>query len=235
MSAVVVVSAITSAVVCGAIMLGVHAGGTLFDTEPRPVPDLSGMTLESAATALSGARLTLVVAGEEHHETFEAGRICRQEPRVGSQVPPDTSIQVWSSLGPEPARVPAVIGMAVEAARAAIEDAGLRVGTVTEEEGDGTPGAVVRSSPGSSEAVARGSSVDLVARPAVVLVEVPDLVGESSRTAREMIVAAGLVVGDVRVRFDDIRAPYVVLSQDPEAGARVPAGSTIHFVQNEGD
>lgn len=235
MTAVVVVSAITSAVVCGAIMLGVQAGGTLLDTDPRAVPDLSGMTTESAGAVLSPMRLRLVVAGEEHHDSFGEGRVCRQEPRVGSTVAPETVIQVWTSLGPEPARVPVLAGMSRDEARAALEEAGLRAGALTEEPGPGEAGSIVRSSPAAGESLARGASVDLVARPTMTLIEVPDVVGESIRRAREMIAEAGFTVGEVRVRFDDIREPWVVLSQEPAAGTQAPAGSAIALVQNEGD
>jgi eukaryotic-like serine/threonine-protein kinase len=235
MGSVVVVSAITSAVVTGAVLLATHIGGTLFDTDPRAVPDLSGTTVDSAGTLLTAQRLTLVVAGEEHNAQIAAGRICRQVPQSGSQVPPSTPIQVWSSLGPEPARVPEVAGMTLDAAIAALSHAGLRRGTLSEESGPGAPGSIVRSSPAAGTDLERGAAVDLVARPSTVFVEVPNLVGQSRRTAREMITQAGLTVGEERMRFDDLRAPYAVLSQDPAAGAQVPQGSPINLVENEGD
>jgi beta-lactam-binding protein with PASTA domain len=235
MGSVVAVSAITSAVVSGGILLGVFAGGNLMDTEPRAVPDLAGMTAENAGSVLRSQRLSLIVDGEEHDPQIAAGHICRQEPRSGSQVPPDTAIHVWSSLGPEPTHVPSLAGLSLSDARSALSEAGLELGAVVEQPGEGAPGSVVRSTPAAGQAVERGATISLVTRPTVVEVQVPLVVGQSVRRARELIVAAGFVVGQERTRFDDMRGPFVVLAQEPEGETMAPQGSAVNLVVNEGD
>jgi len=231
---VVLVSTITSAVVSGAMLLGVQVGGSLVGGEPVAVPDVVGMSPEGAGAVLRERGLRLLVDGEMHDSDVEPGEICAQEPGPSSHVPPDTMIHVHTSSGPEPIPVPALAGRMVAEAERAIREAGLVVGEVTEEEGDGEPGTVVRSEPVAGESLVAGGTVALVARPEQQLVEVPDVTGRSIRQAREAIGEAGLEVGRVRYRFDDLRRPYQVLSQDPEGGEEVEPGTEIELTVNEG-
>jgi beta-lactam-binding protein with PASTA domain len=66
-------------------------------------------------------------------------------------------------------------------------------------------------------------------------VDLPSFIGMPSRRARQQIQELGLEVGTIRQRFDDLKPPYVVLGQEPPEGTRVPLGSTVGLVINEGD
>lgn len=230
---VVIVSAITSAVVSGGIMLGVQSGATLLEP-PQPVPDVIGMTPAGAGALLQDQGLTLMVDGETHDPDVEVGMVCSQEPLSGSQLERGQVVHVQTSLGPEPVRVPRISGRTVSEASDAIEAAGLSVGEITREEGDGQPDTVVRTEPAGGDRVEPGSSVALVALPATRMIEVPEVVGHSIRRARSAIEEAGLTVGEETHRFDDLRGPYIILEQDPEAGAEAPEGSAVDLVINEG-
>jgi serine/threonine-protein kinase len=233
LGAVVVVSALTSAVVSAGILLGVQSGVTLLEP-PQPVPDVTGMTPTGAGALLQDQGLSLMVDGEVHDPDVEVGHICRQEPRSGSHLERGAVVHVHTSLGPEPVTVPRVAGRAVAEATAALEEAGLTVGGVTREEGEGEPDTVLRSAPAAGERVEPGARVALVALPATRMVEVPDVGGQSVRRARSALEEAGLTVGEERRRFDDLRRPYIILEQEPEAGAEVPEGSAVNLVVNEG-
>jgi len=230
---VVIVSAITSAVVSAGILLGVQSGMTLIEP-PQPVPDVTGMTPTGAGALLQDQGLSLMVDGEVHDPDVDEGSICRQEPRSGSHLERGEVVHVHTSLGPEPVLVPRVSRSTVAEASAAIEEAGLTVGEVTREAGAGEPDTVLRSTPAAGERVEPDSRVDLVALPAQRMVEVPDVGGQSIRRARAAIEEAGLTVGEETRRFDDLRRPYIVLEQDPEAGAEAVEGSAVDLVVNEG-
>ena len=230
---VVLVSAVTSAVVSAALILGLTSGEALF-AEPEPVPDVIGMSTPGAGAVLREQGLILMVDGEAHDPDIAIGDIASQEPRPGSHLERGAAVHVRTSLGPEPVRVPRLSGRPLAEARSAIEEAGLIVGEVTEEAGAGAPGAVVRSTPVAGELVLPGSDVHLVARPTTRMIEVPALTGQSIRRARSLIEEAGFTVGEETRRFDDLRPPYIVLSQDPAAGAEAAEGSAIDLVVNEG-
>ena len=139
------------------------------------------------------------------------------------------------SSGPDLIRVPDVHGLPPGPARARLLNAGLRPTEPLIAGGEGAPGTISSSDPSAGEEVQRGTEVLLTIVPEVTTVEVPDFTGQSIRRARAAIEEAGFVVGETRQRFDDLRAPYVVLSQTPEAGTQAEPGSTIDLVMNEGD
>lgn len=78
----------------------------------------------------------------------------------------------------------------------------------------------------------RKTEVVPTAAPERRLVTAPDVVGQSSRAAREAIAAAGPRVGEIRHGFDGDRDPYIVLRQTPAAGASVEPGTAVEVVIN---
>lgn len=229
---VVIVSAITSAVVSAGIMLGVQSGVTLLEPPP-PVPDLTGMTPVGAGALLREHGLSLIVDGEVHHDDVDPGEICRQEPGSGSQLARGEVVRVYTSMGPEPVSVPRLLGRTVAEASAALEAAGLQVGEVTREAGEGEPDTVLRTSPAAGTRVDPGTTVSLVAMPAQRMVQVPNVGGQLVRRARAAIEEAGLTIGQQTTRFNDLRPPFIILAQTPEAGEEVPEGTAVDLVVNE--
>jgi serine/threonine-protein kinase len=128
--------------------------------------------------------------------------------------------------------VPNIVGQALEAAQKALEEAGLKAGTLTEGE-TGEPNTVTAVSPAVGAVVEPGSAVALtVARPKVV---VPKLLNKRMSLVREALEKAGLVVGDVSEIYNSRRRGNVVLTQDPEGGAKVAPGTKVNLVINQGD
>ncbi|MDT8434846.1 MAG: PBP1A family penicillin-binding protein [Anaerosomatales bacterium] len=70
-----------------------------------PVPDLEGMTLAQARSALENTGLGLAAA-EVFHDTVPAGTIISQEPAAGDKVKPNTMVTVQVSKGKDPTPPP---------------------------------------------------------------------------------------------------------------------------------
>ncbi len=66
------------------------------------VPDLVGMPLEEAVSALTAAGLAAGSAAQQFSETVPEGSVISQNPRGGASVPPDSAVDLVLSLGPEP-------------------------------------------------------------------------------------------------------------------------------------
>lgn len=227
--AVFLVSAITSALVSAGVVLAMTEGFRLVPDEE--VPELAGLSIDGARGVLDARGLRLVQRGERHDPEIAEGMIAGQEPGARSVVRSGAEITVFVSLGPDLIEVPDLTGLHAPAASARLMNVGLRA--TTREGGDGEPGAIASMRPIAGTRVERGTEVELTIVPAQTLITVPDLAGISSRTARETITEAGLVVGQVRTAFDDNRSPYVVLRQTPAAGAQVEPGTAIELVINE--
>ena len=228
---VVGVSAMTSTIVSVVLVLGLT--GRLPFFADQEVPDVQGVSLEAARDMLEARGLRAVHRGERHDDDVQEGAVAEQQPRAGSLVPGGSEVSLIVSLGADLVEVPDVVGLTAAPARARLINAGLRVSSTTREGGAGSPGSVWSTTPAAGERVARDTEVLLTIVPEHEQVLVPDVVGQRTRAAREAIIAAGLVVGRETHGFDDIRAPWIILRQSPEAGTEVDPGSAVDIVINE--
>ena len=91
------------------------------------VPDLTGLTLGEASTALGEVGLTLGSRTPEPSDTEDIDRITRSEPAADTEVAPGEVIDVFVSTGPELVTVPDVSTgcLAIPQARRDLEAVGL--------------------------------------------------------------------------------------------------------------
>lgn len=142
-----------------------HAVSVVVSEGPQPVavPDLTGMTVEEAASELEATGLQLDVSGSEHSASVEAGRIISQDPAEGDVLPGSTVTAV-QSLGPMMIEVPDVTGQPQNEARRELEAAGFEV-EETEILGDffgSREGRVRNQSPESGAEAPEGSTVRIL-------------------------------------------------------------------------
>ena len=138
--------------------------------------------------------------------------------------------------GADEVTVPDVTGMTVERAGAALADAGLATGKITQVQStEGPEGTVTAQSPAAGDMANTGSPVDLevVAKPAPAAVAVPGVVGSSQALAESTLTGAGFVVVVSQAESDTVPAGTVA-SQDPQAGVMAEQGTTVRIVVSTG-
>jgi beta-lactam-binding protein with PASTA domain len=82
-----------------------------------------------------------------YSDTIGVGRVVSQNPYAGISVARGTAVMLVISLGPTPIEVPDVVGLALDAAQAALTDAGF-TSTVAEVFSETVPaGSVVSQAP----------------------------------------------------------------------------------------
>lgn len=94
---------------------------------------------------------------------------------------------------------------------------------------DGDPQRMAPMSREEAGAIRR--TIEEVAR--AITIEIPDVRGRAEGEAREILAAAGLVVGRVDRRMSGQVPPGAVLSQSPEPGRSVRAGTPVSLVVEE--
>jgi serine/threonine-protein kinase len=110
--------------------------GTAVDTfvsqgpAPRVVPDLSGMSIESATTALTDLQLT-INRGDDQFSTVAAGGVATQSPAAGESLARGTAVTVAISKGPDLVAVPQLGTLKFDKVGPALEAAGFVLGTVS--------------------------------------------------------------------------------------------------------
>lgn len=197
---------------------------------PVPIPDLRGLTVEQARTALLNLGLTIGNISYVTDPLVPADTIISSVPAFGQSVLSGATIDLTVSQGKGTNPIPDFSGKTVDEARAVLEAAPYEV-NVDEiiEASDTVPiGSVIRTSPVAGAEVAKGATVTIYVSNGRAPIPVPPVIGLTERQARPLLTSQGLIV---RVEYVDVSPESGddkrVLDQTPAAGTDVPVGSEV--------
>jgi serine/threonine-protein kinase len=205
----------------------------LFSGPPAPekvqIPtNLVGQSPTAASNALIARRLKVNNPPQEVESTVaEKGKVMSTNPPVGSTVDENTTVTLTIGKGPVSVTVPAVAGMTVDEATAALAGAGLEAGkTVDANTTDSSQvGKVVGSSPGPGKTVPGGSKVDLQVGKQATGEELPDYSGRRVEDVENDLKDKGLNPVRPNGADDDDQ----VTGTSPPAGTPVAEGGTVQI------
>lgn len=196
---------------------------------PHEVPQVVGDKQQDAQTSLEDAGF-LVVLRSVFSER-DPGLVIETEPPSGSRVRRGSEVILVVSKGPELTDVPVLTGSTIEQATAALETAGLVVGTVKEQSAKAVKGMVLEQDPAPGRA-RRGDPVNLVVSTGPKMVDVPVVTNKQVADAKSALQSVGLSF-IIEEQFSD--GPVgTVLSQDPSGGKKVEEGSSVKLVVSKG-
>jgi len=189
------------------------------------VPNVVGQTLPNAQATLQAASLSIGTPTEKVTGAQEQ-TVIEQIPAAATPAPRNSAVD----LVLEAARVsvPRVLGSTRTDGTTTLTNAGLVVGTVTEDVTNAAPGTIIRQNPAENTRVTRGSTVNLVLEAAFIAV--PPVTQIALGEAQNRIVQAGLRVGAVnRIQVPGGRFPFpdFVVDQAPGVGTMVRRGSMV--------
>ena len=125
------------------------------------VPPVLGLTQALAQDAIEKAGLEVGDVREQESQSAR-GAVLETSPAVGTAVPPSTRIDMVVSSGPPAVEAPDVVGQSYGAARAMLEQVGLRIGDVTTDSlATGIPQTVISQTPAAGARLAPGTRVSL--------------------------------------------------------------------------
>jgi len=110
--------------------------GTAVDTfvsqgpAPRVVPDLTGMSIESATTALTDIQLT-INRGDDQFSIVAAGGVATQTPAAGDSLARGTAVTVAVSKGPDLVAVPQLLNLKFDKVGTAVVNSGFVLGAIS--------------------------------------------------------------------------------------------------------
>jgi serine/threonine-protein kinase len=209
----------------------IRPGSANIPDSARVVPDVTDMAYSKATEALAAEDL-LSERIDEASDTISAGNVTRTDPAAGVSLSPGQTVSVYVSRGEETSVVPTLVGLGQDAARGAIEGAGLVVGTVTQQNDPELEGGTVISASEEADAtVPRGSTVDLVVASGRVVII--DVTGYTIDAATRELQAVGLTVEPVDDAACPATEPRTVRSQSIAPG-EAPVRSTIQLVSCSG-
>ena len=211
------------AAIIGALFIGqfVFGGSNVAQVQ---VPNLDGLTVEQATSTLQDYDLRL---GAQTPEVSDRpiNTIIAQQPAAGESIEAGQSVNVTVSSGLEQVTVPQLVALtSVDAARIALQDAGLVLGALKERNSQQPAGYVLAQSPEEGTQVDAGSAVDIEVSSG--LVKVPQVTGSSEAQARSDLAQAGFDVQVVEIE-DSTVSGGTVLAQSPQGGELLPRGSVV--------
>lgn len=155
------------------------------------------------------------------------------EARVNNGGPIASAVEAFVRC--TPLLVPDLENQTLAAATTLLSNAGLALGSQTQETSATVPaGSVIRHSPVAGTEVAPGSSVNLVLSSGPPPGTVPNVVGLTQAAATTAITNASLALGAVTQQSSSSVAAGNVISQSVAPGQVLAAGSTVDLVVSSG-
>jgi len=186
------------------------------------VPDLAGLSIEEATTAINGAKLKVGRVTEKFSATQEAGLLIDGSPASGSDVRKDSTVDLIVSKGIEQVALTNYQGKTSDEAQNELTSAGLVVSSQYEYSDTVPIGTIISQTPGDVTNVAKGEKITLVISKGPSKIFVPNVYSLSKLAATKILEDLGF-----KVDYRYIAKKKTVTNISPKVGAAVKPGSTI--------
>ncbi len=198
------------------------------------VPDVAGVSPETAREEIRSAGLTYDLAEEEiYSDDADRGTVAETDPEIGSRLSPGDSVTVFLSMGPQTMDMPDLVGEDVANATKDLEDLGFAAEDIVQEEVDARevpPGEVIETNPEAGATADREGSITLTISRGI---PVPAVVGEELDDARSTLEDLDLEVEVVEEESEDVDEG-VVISQLPDTGTSLGMNGTVTLTVSSG-
>lgn len=193
--------------------------------ERYPMPTVVGEQLDAAEALLTTGNLALGEVTEQWSEEAPNGQVLSASQDAGTQLKPDTPVNLVVSAGREPIRIPDHVGGQAAAAQEELGGLGFEVEVTEEHHAEIPAGVVIRQDPREGTGH-RGDTVTIVRSLGPVMVEIPSVrllsADEATRKLEDL---------DLRVKVErntDFPIPLDIASgTDPGEGESVPVGTEV--------
>ncbi|MFV0451117.1 MAG: Stk1 family PASTA domain-containing Ser/Thr kinase [Propioniciclava sp.] len=197
--------------------------------ERYAVPELVGISLEQATTALTNTHLQVGEVTEKYHDSTPAGEVMAQGFDPEEEVKRDTAVDLTVSRGPAPVKAKDFTEKSLSALKTWAEKNAITVAT-SEQHHDSIPAGSVISQEPVEGTLHRGDTVTAVVSKGPVMVAIPTgLRGKGAANVKKQLEDLGFTTKYNRL----VNGPFgIVLRLDPREGTEAPKGSliTIHVV-----
>lgn len=212
-------------IIAGAIFLALiaAAGATAFfyagnwlRTDDVVVPPLVGKDIDEVKAVLEDLELKINVT-ERFDSDVPINTVRTQSPSAGIKVKKGQTINVTVSAGSRLAKVPNLINQNGYDAKLLLSQANLEVGEVNEEFSDRPIGVIIDQNPRAGLEVPENSEVNYTISKGREFAEVlmPNLIGLTVESAREMLNPLGLSIGTVGERNSQFTAGLIIEQSIP--------------------
>jgi serine/threonine-protein kinase len=200
------------------------------------VPDLSGMSLDTAAQTAAPLDLVIQVVDQRHDPRVPSGRVMEQMPTPGSNVRRGRKMKLILSLGGKVLSVPDLVGHASRAVAIELRQEGFVPGDEARVSSyEFARGKVLAQVPAAAAAVVPSSRVHRLVSdgPPPSTWVMPDLTGKTRFEAERWISLCGFRRGVVSRAQTAGATPGIVVAQLPQAGYPIRSKDIVELVVAE--
>lgn len=192
--------------------------------ERYEMPPVVGLLLADATTAINRANLTVGKVTESWSDSVASGYVMSAAQDKGAKLKKSTAVDLVVSKGPQPIKIPSVVGEESSTAKSKLSAAGFVVTESSEHHSSVPAGKVISQDPASGEGK-KGDEVKLLVSKGPVMVEVPQVRYSAVAEAKRKLEEAGF-----KVEVKDLGGPFrlgIAAGTNPAGGEMAPEGSTI--------
>lgn len=197
---------------------------------PIPVPNLTGLTIDQARTALFNLGLTIGIVTPQNDPTAPENTIISTMPKSGEQVLGGATIDLVISQGSGVIKIPDVQGQTTQAARSVLEGEPFKFLVTVVEEASATvdAGRITRTSPSIGGETTKGSALTIYVSTGQATTAVPLVSGLTEAQATAKLVSSGFIVVVEYIEVPTASAnDGRVIAQDPSANVQSIPGSQV--------
>ena len=197
--------------------------------ESISLPIVVGLTQEEALNKLNNDGFLNIEIKKLKTNEYDIGVIAEQEPEANSRLEPSGVITLQVADGRISDNVPNLAGQTLAFAQDELRDRGWTV-TIEEIESETIEiGRIVGTNPPSGTDYDLEESVIIQVSTGPAAIEIPSIIGQSPAIAAATLAGSGFMVAPTEDCPIDPEDPNIglVVSQTPEAGESVEAGTTI--------
>ena len=197
--------------------------------ESISLPIVVGLTQEEALNKLNNDGFLNIEIKKLKTNEYDIGVIAEQEPEANSRLEPSGIITLQVADGRISDNVPNLAGQTLAFAQDELRDRGWTV-TIEEIESETIEiGRIVGTNPPSGTDYDLEESVIIQVSTGPAAIEIPSIIGQSPAIAAATLAGSGFMVAPTEDCPIDPEDPNIglVVSQTPEAGESVEAGTTI--------
>ena len=225
--------ALAATILIALVLIGLLRSNTV------EVPSVVGQNLDQAVATLNDEGFS-VDQVDRRTQQGPSNRVLEQNPegeadrdcRLLGWFCSDPDVDLVVSAGPGQAEVPDVSGSTREAAEQTLDEAGFGVAVETRPSNDVATDLVIETDPAAGESVKRGTQVTMIVSSGPAPVTVPPVVGATLAAAEQRLSAKGLEYSSSEEPSE--RPAGEVLTQTPQAGTEVDAGSSVTLTVSSG-
>ncbi len=202
------------------------------------IPDVVNLTDTEASDIAKENELVLQIAEGQYDDKVERGRIISQDPGAGQVVEKKSSFNAVMSKGPEPVKVPSLIGKTEEKAIAKLEKAELLF-EIEKKESGAWPGTVYSQSEDEGTAIPKGEIIKLSVSEGISDINkkkkttTPTLKGMSYTQGLKEAENSKVYVEVTDLKFSSSEKDQII-SQSIKPGKKVKEGTKIEIVVSKG-